>query len=151
LSVGDRPTSEGKSMKRLMIPLIAGAVSLAAFHAMAADKLTLQLKWVTQSQFAGYYVAKDKGFYQEEGLEVDIKPGGPDIAPEQGIAGGGADVIVDWMGGALAAREKGVGLVNIAQPFKKAGMEPGWPKDGPVKTEADFKGKTLGVWFFGNE
>ena len=80
-----------------------------------------------------------------------IKPGGPDIAPEQVIAGGGADVIVDWMGGALAAREKGVPLVNIAQPFKKAGMELVCPKDGPVKTEADFKGKTLGVWFFGNE
>ena len=84
-------------------------------------------------------------------LDVDIKPGGPDIAPEQVIAGGGADVIVDWMGGALAAREKGVPLVNIAQPFKKAGMELVCPKDGPVKTEADFKGHTLGVWFFGNE
>ena len=67
------------------------------------------------------------------------------------IAGGGADVIVDWMGGALAAREKGVPLVNIAQPFKKAGMELVCPKDGPIKTEADFKGQTLGVWFFGNE
>ena len=138
-------------MKRLMISMLAGAMSLAAFQAIAADKVTLQLKWVTQSQFAGYYVAKDKGFYEEEGLDVDIKPGGPDIAPEQVIAGGGADVIVDWMGGALAAREKGVPLVNIAQPFKKAGMELVCPKDGPVKTEADFKGHTLGVWFFGNE
>ena len=138
-------------MKKLMIPLLASAFSLAAFQAMAADKLALQLKWVTQSQFAGYYVAKDKGFYEEEGLDVDIKPGGPDIAPEQVIAGGGADVIVDWMGGALAAREKGVPLVNIAQPFKKAGMELVCPKDGPIKSEADFKGHTLGVWFFGNE
>ncbi|KAJ0344209.1 hypothetical protein COL154_014028, partial [Colletotrichum chrysophilum] len=119
--------------------------------AMAADKVTLQLKWVTQAQFAGYYVAKDKGFYEEEGLDVDIKPGGPDIAPEQVIAGGGADVIVDWMGGALAAREKGVKLVNIAQPFKHAGMELVCPKDGPIKTEKDFPGHTLGVWFFGNE
>ncbi len=118
---------------------------------MAADKVTLQLKWVAQAQFAGYFVAKDKGFYEEAGLDVEIKPGGPDIAPEQVIAGGGADVIVDWMGGALAAREKGVPLVNIAQPFKKAGMQLVCPKDGPVQTEADFKGKTLGVWFFGNE
>ena len=138
-------------MKKLMVSMLAGAMSLAAFQALAADKVTLQLKWVTQSQFAGYYVAKDKGFYEEEGLDVEIKPGGPDIAPEQVIAGGGADVIVDWMGGALAARDKGVMLVNIAQPFKKAGMELVCPKDGPVKTEADFKGKTLGVWFFGNE
>jgi len=138
-------------MKKLIIPMLAGAMSLAAFQAMAADKVTLQLKWVTQAQFAGYYVAKAKGFYEAEGLDVDIKPGGPDIAPEQVIAGGGADVIVDWMGGALAAREKGVPLVNIAQPFKKAGMELVCPKDGPIKTEADFKGHTLGVWFFGNE
>ena len=138
-------------MKKLIVSMLAGAMSLAAFQALAADKVTLQLKWVTQAQFAGYYVAKDKGFYEEEGLDVDIKPGGPDIAPEQVIAGGGADVIVDWMGGALAARDKGVMLVNIAQPYKKAGMEMVCPKDGPVKTEADFKGKTLGVWFFGNE
>jgi NitT/TauT family transport system substrate-binding protein len=106
---------------------------------------------VAQAQFAGYFVAKDKGFYEEAGLDVEIKPGGPDIAPEQVIAGGGADVIVTWMGAALTAREKGVPLVNIAQPYKKAGMELVCPKDGPVKTEADFKGKTLGVWFFGNE
>ena len=82
-------------MKKLMVSMLASAMSLAAFQAMAADKVTLQLKWVTQAQFAGYYVAKDKGFYKEEGLDVDIKPGGPDIAPEQVIAGGGADVIVD--------------------------------------------------------
>jgi NitT/TauT family transport system substrate-binding protein len=138
-------------MKKLIFAMLAGGVSLAAVQAFAADAVTLQLKWVTQAQFAGYYVAKDKGFYEEEGLDVTIKPGGPDIAPEQVIAGGGADVIVDWMGGALAAREKGVGLVNIAQPFKKAGMQLVCPADGPVKTEADFKGKTLGVWFFGNE
>ena len=138
-------------MRRLVVSMLAGAMSLAAAQAWAADAVTLQLKWVTQGQFAGYYVAKEKGYYEEENLDVTIKPGGPDIAPEQVIAGGGADVIVDWMGGALAARDKGVMLVNIAQPFKKAGMELVCPKDGPVKTEADFKGKTLGVWFFGNE
>ncbi|WP_430242846.1 ABC transporter substrate-binding protein [Neorhizobium sp. DAR64861/K0K2] len=138
-------------MKKMIMALMAGAFSLAASNAFAADKLTLQLKWVAQGQFGGYFVAKDKGFYEEEGLDVTIKPGGPDIAPEQVIAGGGADVIVDWMGGALVAREKGVPLTNIAQPFAKSGLELICPKDGPVKTEADFKGKTLGVWFFGNE
>jgi NitT/TauT family transport system substrate-binding protein len=70
------------------------------------DKVTLQLKWVTQAQFAGYYVAKAKGFYKEAGLDVTIKPGGPDIAPEQVLAGGGADVIVDWMPSALARRAR---------------------------------------------
>jgi NitT/TauT family transport system substrate-binding protein len=138
-------------MKKTMKLTLALAMSLTAGSVLAADKVTLQLKWVAQSQFAGYYVAKDKGFYTDEGLDVDIKPGGPDIAPEQVIAGGGADVIVDWAGGALAAREKGVKLVNIAQPFAKAGMELVCPKDGPIKSEKDFPGHTLGVWFFGNE
>jgi NitT/TauT family transport system substrate-binding protein len=139
-------------MKKTMTFTAALALSLLAGTAMAADnKVTLQLKWVVQSQFAGYLVAKDKGFYEEEGLDVEIKPGGPDIAPEQVIAGGGADVIVAWAGGALAARDKGVPLVNIAQPYKKAGMQLVCPKDGPVQTEADFKGRTLGVWFYGNE
>ncbi|MEM7461450.1 MAG: ABC transporter substrate-binding protein, partial [Pseudomonadota bacterium] len=138
-------------MKKLLVLTFALAMALAAGIASAADEVTLQLKWVAQAQFAGYFVAKDKGFYEEVGLDVEIKPGGPDIAPEQVIAGGGADVIVDWMGGALAAREKGVGLVNIAQPFKKAGMQLVCPKDGPIQSEADFKGHTLGVWFFGNE
>ncbi|UIK04048.1 ABC transporter substrate-binding protein [Neorhizobium galegae] len=139
-------------MRKILVALMAGAMSLAAAQAaMAADKVTLQLKWVAQGQFGGYYVAKDKGFYKEEGLDVTIKPGGPDIAPEQVIAGGGADVIVDWMGGALVAREKGVPLTNIAQPYQKSGLQMICPKDGPVKTEADFKGRTLGVWFFGNE
>ncbi|MCZ4290286.1 ABC transporter substrate-binding protein [Hoeflea alexandrii] len=138
-------------MKKTIGLTLALTMTLMAGAASAADKVTLQLKWVAQAQFAGYFVAKDKGFYEEAGLDVEIKPGGPDIAPEQVIAGGGADVIVDWMGGALAAREKGVGLVNIAQPYKKAGMEMVCPADGPIKTTDDFKGHTLGVWFYGNE
>jgi NitT/TauT family transport system substrate-binding protein len=127
------------------------AFGLSVGSAQAADKLTLQLKWVTQAQFAGYYVAKDKGYYKEADLDVTVNPGGPDIAPEQVIAGGGADVIVDWMPAALAAREKGVGLVNISQPFKKSGMELTCRADTGIKTPADLKGKTLGVWFSGNE
>ncbi|NOZ31803.1 MAG: ABC transporter substrate-binding protein [Alphaproteobacteria bacterium] len=146
-------------MIKLTTVLMAGAIALAASPALAHDPaddtgledLTLQLKWVTQAQFAGYYVAKDMGFYEDEGLNITIKSGGPDIAPEQVIAGGGADVIVAWMGGALAAREKGVPLVNIAQPFKSSGLLMICPKDGPVQSEADFAGNTLGVWFFGNE
>ncbi|WWR48382.1 ABC transporter substrate-binding protein [Roseovarius sp. S88] len=119
--------------------------------AQAADDVTLQLKWVTQAQFAGYYVALDQGFYEEEGLNVTIKPGGPDIAPAQVIAGGGADVVLDWMPSALASREKGLPLVNIAQPFKSSGMMLTCRKDAGVASPEDFAGKTLGVWFFGNE
>lgn len=133
--------------------VLAGAMALAlgGTQAIALDDLTLQLKWVTQAQFAGYYVALENGYYEEEGLNVTIKPGGPDIAPTQVIAGGGADVTVEWMPAALAAREKGLPLVNIAQPFKSSGMMLTCRKDAGVATTDDFKGKTLGVWFFGNE
>ncbi len=138
-------------MKNLIKTTFAAALALGVTSAYAADKVALQLKWVTQAQFAGYYVAADKGFYAEEGLEVEIKPGGPDIAPAQVIAGGGADVVLDWMPSALASREKGLGLVNIAQPFKSSGMMLTCRKDSGITSPADFKGKTLGVWFFGNE
>jgi NitT/TauT family transport system substrate-binding protein len=129
----------------------ATGYALLSAGAWAADDVTLQLKWVTQSQFAGYYVAKDKGFYEEEDLNVTIKPGGPDIAPTQVIAGGGADVTVEWMPAALAAREKGLALVNIAQPFKSSGMMLTCLKESGITKPEDFKGKILGVWFFGNE
>ncbi|WP_081535949.1 ABC transporter substrate-binding protein [Rhodovulum sp. P5] len=127
------------------------ALALMAGTAQAADDLTLQLKWVTQAQFAGYYVALEQGFYEEEDLNVTIKPGGPDIAPTQVIAGGGADVTVEWMPAALAAREKGLPLVNIAQPFKSSGMMLTCLKETGITGPEDFPGRTLGVWFFGNE
>ena len=132
--------------------LIAG-LTLAASSSLlhAADDVTLQLKWVTQAQFAGYFVAQDKGFYEAEGLNVTIKPGGPDVAPPQVIAGGGADVVIDWMPSALASREKGLALVNIAQPFKASGMMLTCRKDSGITSPADLKDKTLGVWFYGNE
>ena len=138
-------------MRRLMTIAMALGLGLVVQGAAAADKVTIQLKWVTQAQFGGYYVAKDKGLYEAEGLDVTINPGGPDIAPPQVIVGGGADVIIDWMPSALASREKGVPLVNIAQPFKHSGMMLTCRKETGIKAPQDFRGKTLGVWFFGNE
>lgn len=143
--------------RTLAAGLLLGMTSLGlmaaapASRAYAADDVTVQLKWVTQAQFAGYYVAKEKGYYEAEGLNVTINPGGPDVAPPQVIAGGGADVVIDWLPSALASREKGVPLVNIAQPFKKSGLWLTCRKDTGIKTPADLKGKTLGVWFGGNE
>jgi NitT/TauT family transport system substrate-binding protein len=138
-------------MKRFAILAGSTLLVLAAAAAQAADKVTIQLKWVTQAQFAGYYVAQDKGFYEAEGLDVTIKPGGPDVSPPQVIAGGGADIVIDWMPSALASREKGVALVNVAQVFKKSGMMLTCRKDSGIMSPADFRGRTLGVWFFGNE
>ncbi|MEM9788114.1 MAG: ABC transporter substrate-binding protein [Pseudomonadota bacterium] len=139
-------------MKKFMLAaaLAAGLGGTAQADGHAND-VTLQLQWVTQSQFAGYYVALDQGFYEEEGLNVTILPGGPDIAPPQVLAGGGADVMLNWMPSALAAREKGLPVVNIAQPFKTSGLMLTCWKDTGIETVEDFRGKTIGVWFFGNE
>lgn len=127
------------------------AALMSASIAQAADEVKLQLQWVTQAQFAGYYVALDKGFYGDEDLDVTILPGGPDIAPPQVLAGGGADLMLNWMPSALAAREKGLPVVNIAQPFKSSGLMLTCWKDTGITGPEDFRGKTIGVWFFGNE
>src|ERR1700709_1037480 len=138
-------------MKSLLSGVALLAVMAGVSAAQAADAVTLQLKWVAQAQFAGYFVAKDKGFFKDAGLDVTIKQGGPDINPEQVLAGGGADVVVDWMPSALATREKGSPVVNIAQPFKRSGLELTCRADSGIKTPKDFPGHTLGVWFAGNE
>lgn len=138
-------------MKNILATLALGATALTSSAAFSADDLTLQLKWVTQAQFAGYYVALEKGLYEEEDLNLTIRAGGPDIAPVQVLVGGGADVVIDWLPSALAAREKGVPLVNIAQPFTSSGMMLTCRKDSGITSPADFPGNVLGVWFFGNE
>src|SRR6201982_735753 len=138
-------------MKKSLGSAFGIALGLSLTAAQAADNVTIQLKWVAQAQFAGYFVARDKGFYKEAGLDVTIKPGGPDVAPPQVIAGGGADVTVDWMPSALASREKGVPLVNISQTFKKSGLELTCRADTGIKKPTDLKGKTVGVWYGGGE
>ncbi len=135
----------------LTIAALAVGVGGAAHADGHANDVTLQLQWVTQAQFAGYYVALDKGFYDDEGLNVTILPGGPDIAPPQVLAGGGADIMLNWMPSALAAREKGLPVVNIAQPFTSSGLMLTCWKDTGIESVEDFRGKTIGVWFFGNE
>jgi NitT/TauT family transport system substrate-binding protein len=117
----------------------------------AGDKVTLQLKWVTQAQFAGYYAAKAKGLYAADKLDVTIRPGGPDIVPEQVVAGGGAQFGIDWLPSLLSARDQGAPLVNIAQVFAYSGMREIAFKSSGVKGAADLKGRRVAVWFGGNE
>jgi len=137
---------------RLALAALATTLAIGiAAPAQAQEKYTVQMKWVPQAQFAGYYVAAAKGYYKAEGLDVTIKPGGPDVSPVQVLAGNQADAIVNWMPDALAAREAGVALVNIAQIFNRSGLMLTCKKASGVSTPQDFKGKTLGVWFGGNE
>ena len=116
-----------------------------------ADKVTLQLKWVPQAQFAGYYAAAAKGYYTAMGLDVTLKPGGPDITPEQVVASKQAEFGVDWLPSLLATRDKGGDIVNIAQVFTRSGMtELTWKSSG-INTIKKMAGKNVGVWCCGNE
>ena len=114
-------------------------------------KVTLQSKWVVQAQFAGYYAAKDQGYYEDEGLDVTIRPGGPDIVPEQVVLGGQAEFGINWLDSTLATRDKGQNIVNIAQVFTRSGMTEVTWKDSGLDQITDLKGKKVGVWLGGNE
>ncbi len=104
--------------RTLALPAVLAVLAYgAAGPSEAADRLRLQLKWVPQAQFAGYHAARARGFYAAEGLEVTLRPGGPEIRPARMVADGGAEIGLDWLPSLLAAREQGAPLVNIAQVF----------------------------------
>src|SRR5512133_772633 len=136
---------------------IAGAVVASAGASTRVQssgkltKITLQLKWVAQAQFAGYYAAKAKGYYQKAGLDVTIKPGGPSIVPEPVVAGGQAQFGIDWLSSLMLSRAKNVPLVSIAQVFNKSGLTLLTWKDTGINTVAKMKNKKVGNWLFGNE
>ena len=150
-------------MKRKLLMWLSALAVLAAACAPAATPtaapqatqapqattpITLQLQWVAQSQFAGYYAAVDQGFYAAEGLEVTIKEGAVDIVPQQVLASGQAEFAVSW---ALVSREEGAKIVNIGQVFQRSGtLQVSW-KDSGITSVADWKGKKVGTWGFGNE
>ncbi|HJU80564.1 MAG TPA: ABC transporter substrate-binding protein [Acidimicrobiia bacterium] len=111
----------------------------------------LQLQWVTQAQFAGYFAAIEQGFYTDEGLDVTILEGAVDIVPQQVVAAGGAEFGLAWVPKALVSREEGANLVNIGQVFQRSGtLEVSWA-DAGITTPEDWEGKRVGTWGFGNE
>ncbi len=123
----------------------------ATATAQSRDQVIVQLKWVRQAQFAGYYAALHQGFYADEGLEVMVRPATTEIVSEQMVANGQADFGIDWLGSLLAVRDQGVPLVNIAQIFQYSGMrEISW-KENNITHPEDLRGKRVGVWFSGNE
>jgi NitT/TauT family transport system substrate-binding protein len=112
---------------------------------------SLQLQWFVQAQFGGYYAAKDLGFYEEQCLDVTILEGGVDIVPQTQLAQGAADFAIAWVPKALASREQGAGIVDVAQVYQRSGtLQVSWADSG-INTPADLKGKKVGNWGFGNE
>jgi NitT/TauT family transport system substrate-binding protein len=120
----------------------------------ACESLTpvsLQLQWVTQAQFAGYYAAVDQGFYEAQCLDVEILEGGVEIVPQTQLASGAADFAIAWVPKALASIEQGAGITNISQVFQRSGtLQVSWADSG-ITGPADLEGKKVGNWGFGNE
>jgi NitT/TauT family transport system substrate-binding protein len=142
---------------KLAIRLVLTFGLTAAFWATtvmaqgAPDKVRLQIKWVPQAQFAGYFVAQDKGYYAAENLDVTIIPGGPDIVTEQQVANGQAEFGVDWVASFLAFRDKGLPLIDVAQIYQSSGLTLVSKKSANIVSPEDLKGKNVGVWYGGNE
>ena len=115
------------------------------------DAVTLQLQWFIQAQFAGYFAAQEQGFYADQCLDVTISEGSVDIVPQQQLADGAADFAIAWVPKALATREEGANIVNIAQVFQRSGtLQVSFAEDD-ITTVSDFQGRTVGNWGFGNE
>jgi NitT/TauT family transport system substrate-binding protein len=117
----------------------------------STDQVSLQLQWFIQAQFAGYYAAQDQGYYADQCLDVTIVEGGVDIVPQQQLADGAVDFALAWVPKALATREAGANIVDIAQVFQRSGTLQVSFADKGITTPADFAGKTVGNWGFGNE
>ncbi|MEV4687146.1 ABC transporter substrate-binding protein [Microbacterium sp. LWH3-1.2] len=113
--------------------------------------VTLQLQWLTQAQFGGYYLAAANGYWEDLGLDVEIIPGAVDIVPQDVLAAGDVDFAIAWVPKALASIEAGAGITNIAQIFERSGtLQVSWADSG-LETPADLSGKTIGSWGYGNE
>lgn len=150
------PAATSAAQAAPTVAAAAGAAATTVAPAAAkpsgpADRVRLQLKWVPQAQFAGYYVAQDKGYYRDENLEVTILPGGPDIVSEQQVANGQAEFGVDWVASFLAFRDKGLPITIVAQIYQSSGLLLVSKKSAGINTAADLKGKRVGVWYGGNE
>jgi len=134
-----------------LVALTVGAGASAAPRQAQLENVSVQLKWVPQAQFAGYYAAQARGYYKKFGLDVTLKVGGPSITPEQVVASGQAQIGLDWLPSLLATRDTGTNLVNIAQMFARSGMtELTWKSSG-ITSIAKMKDRTVGVWCCGNQ
>ena len=127
------------------------AKSVGSGDCDSVDSVSLQLQWVTQAQFAGYFAAVDRGIYDDYCLDVTILEGGVDIVPQQQVASGAVDFAIAWVPKALVSREYGADIVNVAQVVQRSGtLQVSWADSG-IKRPADLAGKVVGNWGWGNE
>jgi NitT/TauT family transport system substrate-binding protein len=136
--------------------LLAGCSSTPASSTKATTKagltpVKIQLQWAVQSQFAGYVEAVKQGYYKDEGLDVTLVPAGGDIVPQTQLANGAVDYAIAWAPKALASREQGAAITDVAQIFQRSGTLQISFKDNDISSVKDLKGKTVGSWGGGNE
>lgn len=157
-------TAHPRARRSLVAAASAAAVALAlsacsgstgsssdAASSGGMTKVTLQLQWVPQAQFAGYYAALDQGYYKDEGLDVTIKPAGTDTVPIQSVAKGQADYAISWVPKVLGSIEQGVNVTDVAQIYERSGTTQISMKDKGITTAADLKGEKVGSWGYGNQ
>lgn len=126
-----------------------GSASDRTFDETTSVKL--QLQWVPQAQFAGYFAADSLGYYADVGLDVEIIEGAVDIVPAVVLDSGGADFAISWVPKVLANREEGLNLTNIAQVFQRSGTLQVSFVDAGISSPSDLAGRNVGNWGFGNE
>ncbi len=120
-------------------------------HGKELQKVTLSLQWLTQCQFAGYYVGLEKGYYRQEGIDLTIVPGASDINPIYLVSADAAQFGTKWLADFIDAKAKGFALISIAQILQSNGLIMIAKAQSGIKTPQDFIGKKVGIWFFGNE
>jgi NitT/TauT family transport system substrate-binding protein len=139
------------------LALVLAAWTATAFAQLPAKgvkppgKVTLALQWLTQCQFAGFYVALEKGYYREEGIDLTIRPGASDSNPVQLVTLGAADFGTRWLADLMTAVDKGSPMISVAQILQGNGLVLVARSDSGIRHPRDFTGKRVGIWFFGNQ
>ena len=135
-----------------LLLMAALAIGLPSFSTHRPQPpLRVQLRWLPQAQFAGFYVAQDRDFFQREDLSVSLEPGGPSVNGLRRLQDDEVDVTVAWTSDALDMRRQGADLVNVAQLLQRPGTMLVCSATSGVRQAADLEGKRVGTWFLGDE
>lgn len=139
-------------MKKLLCTGLILAFCFSSTNLMAAEKLNYRLKWLFNASVAGDIYAESKGYFAKEGLDVNVKEGGPEKNAIKELELGLAEFGVASADQVIRAKEKGAKVVVLAQIFQVNPMQ--WIyRDNlkPIKTLADLKGQKIGYTFGGND
>lgn len=130
----------------LIILLLFLNTSLSTAGAGDLKKVSFVPQWLPQAQFAGYYVACERGIYRRYGIDLTIIKGGHDRPSSDLLENGQADFATMWLSSGIQKRSRGVRLVNIAQIMQRSGLMLIAKKSRGIKKPQDVNGKRVGLW-----